>query len=381
MTEPSEYELAAWQDIQRFKGRPLSQMMRNAGEQVATGAVKLGNRATQYLENRPGAQAAVSRGQDIVGKGTHAIGAGARKAAGSIPVGMVDWSGSALGSMRQTVGRVSRAGLSSKRVVAKHKKRGHDVASLHDLRRLDLQQIDAVRGQGTSWGYPIAAALSGMGAGLVISGGELAIPVTGGVAAAPSGAAIAGAMVGDAAWVLALATRSVGHVSLLYGYDPEEPAEKLFVMSVVNAGTAMSASAKTAAMADISRLTQALVRGKAWAVLDRSIVAQVSKQFAKAFGVRFYKQSLGKVVPVAGIAIGGAFNWATLESIVDAAGIAYRRRFLLEKYPHLADEQVHGSIPDMGQDGSDGADEVISVLDEVAEMGGPVLRATQDNSQ
>lgn len=381
MTEPSEYELAAWHDIQRFRGRPLSQMIRNVGEKAATGALKLSNRATQYLENRPGAQAAVSRGQGIVGKSANAIGTGARKAARVIPDGLADWSGSALGSMRQTVGRVSRAGLSPQRVVAKHKKRGHDVALLHDLRRLDLQQIDLVRGQGTSWGYPIAAALSGMGAGLVISGGELVIPVTGGAAAAPSAAAVAGAVVGDAAWVLGLASRSVGHVSLLYGYDPEEPGEKVFVMSVVNAGTAMSASAKTAAMADISRLTQALVRGKTWAILDKSIVAQVSKQFASKFTGRLTKQGLGKVVPVAGIAIGGAFNWATLESIVDAASIAYRRRFLLEKYPHLADEESHGPVNDECQDGSSGADEVISVLDELAKVGGPDLHTTQTTSQ
>ncbi len=34
---------------------------------------------------------------------------------------------------------------------------------------------------------------------------------------------------------MGLASRSVGQVSLGYGYDPEVPAEKLFVMSVVNA--------------------------------------------------------------------------------------------------------------------------------------------------
>ncbi len=215
----------------------------------------------------------------------------------------------------------------------------------------------------------------------MISGGELAIPVTGGAAAAPSGPAVAGAIVGDAAWVLGLASRSVGHVSLLYGYDPEEPGEKVFVMSVVNAGTAMSASAKTAAMADISKLTQALVRGKTWAVLDKSIVAQVSRQFANKFAIRFTKQGLGKVVPLAGIAIGGAFNWATLESIVDAASIAYRRRFLLEKYPHLADEEVRYLVPHMGQGGSGGADEVISVLDEPAKLGGPDLHTTQTTSR
>jgi hypothetical protein len=373
MADPSDYELRAWRDVQRFEARPLSRVMGNVSEQVGIGAAELGKRATKYLGNHPRAQLAVSHGQEVVAKGTHAVGSGPRKAVDAIPDGMTDWSGAALGSMRRTVGRVSRAGLSPKRVVASHQKRGHDVASLSDLRRLDLERIDAIRGRGASWYYPAIAALSGAGAGLVISGGELVVTVSAGASAAPSAGAIASAVLGDAAAVLGLASRSVGHVSLLYGYDPEEPAEKLFVMSVINAGTAMSASAKTAAMADISRLTQALVRGKAWAVLDKSVVATVYKQFAKAFGARFTKQSLGKVVPAVGILLGGAFNWATLEAIVDAADIAYRRRFLLEKYPHLADEEVPGSFPDVGPDGPDDADEVIGVLDEIAEAGGPNL--------
>jgi hypothetical protein len=207
----------------------------------------------------------------------------------------------------------------------------------------------------------------------VISGGQLVTAVSAGAAAAPSGGAIVGAFAADAAFVLGLASRSVGHVSLFYGYDPEVPAEKLFVMSVVNAGTATSASAKTAAMADISRLTQALVRGKTWAVLNDSMVARVSAQFAKAFGFRLTKKGLGKVVPAAGILIGGTLNWTTLEGIVDAADIAYQRRFLLEKYPHLEDE-APGPSPDSGPNGPDEADEAISVLSELAEAGGPDLR-------
>lgn len=313
-------------------------------------------------------------GLRIVAKGAHDLGTGARKTAATLPDGVSDWSGAALKSVRHTVGRASRVGLSSKRVVMSHHKRGHDVASLSDLRRLDLRQIDAVRGRGASWYYPAAAALSGAGAGLVFSGGELVIAASAGAAVAPSGAAIAGAFAGDAAFVLGLASRSVGHVSLLHGYDPDEPAEKLFVMSVVNAGTAMSASAKTAAMADISRLTQALVRGKAWAALDKSLVAQVSKQFAKKFGVRLTKQGLGKVVPAVGIIVGGTLNWTTLEAIVDAADVAYRRRFLLEKYPHLGGEEAPESSFYGGQHGPHDADEAISVLDELAKMGGPDLR-------
>lgn len=371
MADPSDYELHAWHGIQQFKGRPLSRGMRNASEQVAVRAAELGKRAKQYLDSHPGAHSAVSHGQEIVAKGAHAIGSGARKAADALPDAMADWGGSALGSVRRMVARASRVGLSPNRVVVLHQRRGHDVASLCDLRRLDLEQIDAVRGRGASLYYPAAAAVSGAGAGLVISGGELVTAVSAGASAAPSGAAIAGAFVADAAAVLGLASRAVGHVSLFYGYDPEEPGEKLFVMSVVNAGTAMSAGAKTAAMADISRLTQALVRGKAWAVLDKSLVAQVSHQFAKAFGVRLTKQSLGKVVPAVGIVLGASFNWATLEAIVDAADIAYRRRFLLEKYPHLAGQDLPGSFPDAVPDD---ADEAISVLGVLAEAGGSNLQ-------
>ncbi len=370
VADPSDYELTAWRDIQRFKGRPLSRAMRNTGEQVAIGAAELGKRATKYLENHPRAQSAVSRGQEIVATGAQKVSAGTRGAADALP----DWSGAAFQSMRQTVGRVSRAGLSSKRVVALHKKRGHDVESLSDLRRLDLLQIDAVRGRAASWYYPAGAALSGAGAGLVISGGQLVTAASAGAAAAPSGGAIVGAFTVDAAVVLGLASRSVGQVSLLYGYDPEEPAEKLFVMSVVNAGTAMSATAKTAAMADISRLTQALVRGKTWDILNDAVVAKVSGQFAKAFGFRLTKKGLGKAVPAFGILVGGTLNWTTLEAIVDAADMAYRRRFLLEKYPHLGDDEASGSFPDVGPDVPDGADEAISLLGVIVEAGGPDLR-------
>ncbi|WP_033281925.1 EcsC family protein [Streptomyces sp. NRRL F-525] len=367
---PSDYELAKWQAIQQFKSRPLSRAMSNAGEQVASGVANLGKRAAKQLEKHPRAASAVSRGQGVVAKGAQKVGAGTRKAADALP----DWSGTAVQSIQKTLGRASRAGLSPKRVVALHKKRGHDVSSLSDLRRLDLEQVDAVRGRASSWYFPAIAALSGAGAGLVISGGELVIAASAGAAAAPSGGAITGAFVTDAAVVLGLASRAVGQVSLFYGYDPEEPAEKLFVMSVVNVGTASSATAKNAAMADISRLTQALFRGKAWEVLNDTVVAKVSQQFAKAFSFRLTKKGLGKAVPAVGIVVGSTLNWATLEGIVDAAEMAYQRRFLLEKYPHLATEEAFGSFPDTGPDVADDSDEEISLLDEIVEAGGPDLQ-------
>ena len=369
MAELSEYELAAWRDLQRFQGRPLSNAVRAAGEGISNGAAAVGRAATQYLKSHPGARSAVSRGRGIAAKGASTIGSGARKAAGILPTSAADWSGVALGSMQRTVAKISRAGLSPERVVELHQKRGHQVTRLSDLRRLDLEQVHAVRGRAMSWYYPATAAASGMGAGLVILGGELATAVSGGAAAAPSGSAIVSALAGDAAIVIGLASRAVGHVSLLYGYDPEEPAEKLFVLSVVNAGTTVFAGAKNAAFADISRLTQALVRGKTWKVLNDSVVARIAGRFAEAFGQTLTKKGLGKVVPVAGILIGGTLNWTTLEGIVDAAEMAYQRRFLLEKYPHLLDEEpIEGSVVD------DRDDDGFSVLAELAVEGEPDLR-------
>lgn len=85
------------------------------------------------------------------------------------------------------------------------------------------------------------------------------------------------------------------------------------------------------------------------------------------------KQSLGKVVPAVGIGIGAAFNWATLESIVDAADEAYRRRFLIEKCSHLADS---GDIVPGPASAPEEAGEVISVVRHLTEVGGPDLDAS-----
>jgi hypothetical protein len=147
MTEPSNYELAAWSDIQRFKGRPISRVAGIAGEKVVAGAAELGKRATRYLDDHPRAQSAVSRGQAGVAKGAQVVNTGIRKATDALPDGVVDWSGTAFESLQSMVARASRVGLSSKRVVARHTKLGHEVTRLSDLRRLDLEQIDAVRGR------------------------------------------------------------------------------------------------------------------------------------------------------------------------------------------------------------------------------------------
>ncbi|MGW4694508.1 hypothetical protein ACWEO1_19245 [Kitasatospora cineracea] len=62
-----------------------------------------------------------------------------------------------------------------------------------------------------------------------------------------------------------------------------------------------------------------------------------------------------------------------LERIVDTADMAYRRRFLIEKYPRLSDEEATGSFLNADEDGGDSVDEPISVLAVLSKAGGPDL--------
>ena len=146
---------------------------------------------------------------------------------------------------------------------------------------------------------------------------------------------IAGAMVVDAAAVLGITSRAVGHVSLLHGYDPEDPIEKLVVASVINAGSATTASARGIALRDLSRLTQGLYRGASWSKLHESVISRALAKFAEEYTGRFTKKTLAKMVPGVGIILSAGMNWALVEGLVDEAILAYRRRLLLEKYPQL----------------------------------------------
>lgn len=143
-------------------------------------------------------------------------------------------------------------------------------------------------------------------------------------------------MTADAALVLALCGRSVGHTATLYGFDPNDPAEKLFALSVINVGSAMTQGAKYTALADLSKLTQALARSAPWTKLNEYVLAKVATKFAEQFSVRLTKQKLGQVVPFVGIAVGSAFDYHSVTRVQEAAYWAYRERFLLEKDPTVA---------------------------------------------
>lgn len=293
------------------------------------------------------------------------LGEKARNAPGADKVAAA-YSGAAKGLGKAVGGTASRT-VSHKRVVEQYRRAGHDIAGLGDIRKFDLRIIDAVaRHNSVRYGHALSAAATGLGSAAAVTGGEVlasAGTVAGaGAGAAPGIGAVAGAMAADTALMLALASRTAAATALYYGYDPSDPEEELFVMSVIALGMSTSTSAKTAAYAELSQLTQMLARNVPWEKLSEKVLTKIAQAFAAKFSQQLTKKKLGQFVPIAGMAVGAGLSYMLIDRVAVSAGDAYRERFLIEKSGgDLADAQ-NFDYTDLAQD--DDAIRVMELLQE-----------------
>ena len=196
-------------------------------------------------------------------------------------------------------------------------RKGFDIKSLEDVAQLDLRDIERrVQVKRLDIVYSSLVAVSGAAAGAVISGGELlasAGTVLGaGAAGAPGVGTVAAAMATDAAVVLGASSRAVAHIGMYYGFDPLSPAEAVYGMSIVNLGSAVTASGKVAAYAEVYELTQLLARRATWAQLNEHLLPRLAQQFAVRFGGRLTQRKTRELISIAGIGIGAGMNYETL---------------------------------------------------------------------
>ncbi len=230
------------------------------------------------------------------------------------------------------IGDVASHTVSTRNVVKQFQDAGYAVEDLDCIHDLDLKEVDSIaRWDRIRYGHSGTAALSGMASAAAITGAEaLAVGETG-AKKAPSFAVVAAAFAADAALVLGLSARTVASTAQYYGYDPRQPEEQVFMMSILGLAMAEGTSAKTAAYADLSQLTQLLLRKAPWEKLNAKVFTKIAQQFAIKFGLRLTKKKLGQLVPLAGMVVGGTVNFALVDRIAAAAHDAYRERFLLEK--------------------------------------------------
>ena len=214
-------------------------------------------------------------------------------------------------------------------VLESYRKVGYRITKLSEIHDLDLEVVDGVRPNSLIAWYTFAGGVTGFGTGLAISGGELAVGT--GAGAVPGFGVISAAMAADAAAVLTLSHAVVAQTARYYGFDPERPGEAILAMEVINAGSALTAASKYAALSDLSKLTQALARRAAWDKLNERVLAQIANRFARFMGVRLTKAGLSKIVPAAGIALGAGTNAYIVNKVALEADFYYRERFLTQK--------------------------------------------------
>lgn len=245
--------------------------------------------------------------------------------------------------------------VSTDRVLREYRSAGHELSTFDEIKLLDLRTLDAVTPR-LAVRYAAGTAVEGAGAGLIITGGEALAAfgsvASAGAAAAPSAGAVVGAMAFDAAAVLAASARVVGRTAAFYGYDVHEPHEQVMALSIINWSNSGTQTAKLAAFQQLSRVTQQLVRGAAWAQLSEHVFVRVIEELYLRLGVRLTQRKLGQAVPVLGIALGAGMNATLLHSIGSSAADAYRLRHLSEKYGFdladlVADESPVGQPSDM----------------------------------
>ena len=358
----SDFENRALADINARKQQQIERRQRRVPKRVRDAGEAVKGR----LEENPRAQAATKLAVDGYAKAAE----GAGKAAT----------------------RASQMGLSEDTAVSFFRSKGLELESFGDIAELDLEEVEhALKPHRIAKFFAGSAAATGFAAGAVVTGAETLATVgsvaSAGAAAAPGFWTVSSAMAADAGSVLGLSFRAVTQTALHYGFNPADPAEELYLLSVVNLGLSPTAAGKYAAYRDLSSLTQLLARSAPWETLGKQaftkIIHSASKGLGPQLAMKLTKRKLGQIVPIAGAFIGAGMNYKLVDDVAEAAYWSYRERFLLRK----SDQTPTMFTPDAPEIPYGEEDEPISLPEAVRDLldeqegsvGGDSLPAPKSN--
>jgi len=183
-------------------------------------------------------------------------------------------------------------------VVATLAAAGVPVAVPADLRRLDVDELRAVRGSLTRV-HVTAAGVRGGLTGAAVGAATGAASAATGVVAALAAAAL------DTVLAAAACTRAVARVAVHYGYDPAEPTERAFALAVLAAGLSPDPA--------------------------RAAVAGPDAPVRPDFG-HHGACDLARGVPGLGVGVGVVLSTRQIARVLETAEHLYTERFLREKY-------------------------------------------------
>ena len=239
----------------------------------------------------------------------------------------------ALGAAAKAIFIPAIASVSLKRRTKRLRKRHPEIGHASPFEVLDLKALDKGRPRQI---IPIAGAVGSAGASVAITGAEVSTAVSGGATVGIVAAAIAA----DIAASLGLLGRATAEVAVHYGFDPDEPGEEIFLMSVLSYSTASSLQGKLAALTELSKLSQQMMRRATWNQLNKDAVVKVIQAVFTKLGFKLTHKRLAQVVPVMGGLISAGLSYDMLSRALRDATHIYRVRYLSEKYGLSFDDWV-----------------------------------------
>ena len=315
----SESDAAHWDEIQRWKDvqmRPVRP--RVISQRVRSAALAPLGKAVSIARKVPGGEALT-------------------RTVSSAALSLVELAASA-----------SEASVRRKRILKAYRSAGFDVRTLQDIRSLTLDLAVKPR---LSLAYSTSAAAEGAVSGVFASGGSVAAVLGMGVASAPGVGVTASAIAVDITSFLAAATRLVAHTAAYYGYDSEDPTERLFSTMVLSQAIDPAGSGrdfvveKQTTMLAFNKVMRDLARRGSLDGLGGNVVVSAMNSLFSAMGVRLASRKLAQIVPVAGVVVSAGLNAALMRTIGETADHLYRERFLAERYGRV--ESPDGASTDL----------------------------------
>lgn len=232
-----------------------------------------------------------------------------------------------LTGLQSLLTRAAASSVSERRVLRKAGRRDSSIRSMADLRRADLEVPDRMLSRHTL-AYGVGLAVEGAATSLLVTGFVVSSSVSGGVTLA----AAAGAISADVTTNLAAGSRVVAKIAMSYGYDTQLPDEQIYALGVLNFGTTVTSGGKAASLAELSRLTQTMMRHPNHTQLDQFALVKLTREVLKRLGFKLTHERIAQLVPIVGAVVNAGTNALGITRLSERAQDVYRLRFLTEKY-------------------------------------------------
>jgi len=214
-----------------------------------------------------------------------------------------------VGRIMSVANDVAQWSVRSESILKEYRSVGHEVESLEDIRKLDLEEVDKAIGR-------LAAKYEALSVGEGVATGFT------GIFGVPA----------DVAALAALNLRAIGEYATYCGFDVALPEEKLFAMSILELASSPDSQAKKKALSQLVRVARDAATKTLSRNAHKSAMAALVERIARTLGVRLTYDKVAQFLPVAGAIVGGGTNGIYTAKVCKGAHNLYRERFLAEKY-------------------------------------------------